>query len=137
MSNGVSSTVLTTAQYSVYQALLVVNLAKRHCNLPATDGSVSSKQRAITSHLQWFDTILKPIHIGLIRSYGTAKQEAPTTLARVLAMALCLSVCVCLSVCLSVTSRYSIETDGWIDLFWHEGFSRPIRTRRRANKPIT
>jgi len=113
MSNGVSSTVLTTAQYSVYQALLVVNLAKRHCNLPATDGSVSSKQRAITSHLQWFDTILKPIHIGLIRSYGTAKQEAPTTLARVLAMALCLSVCVCLS----VTSRYSIETDGWIDLF--------------------
>jgi len=47
---------------------------------------------------------------------------------------LCLSVC--LSVCLSQVGILSKRMDGLI-FFSHEGFSRPVRTRRRTNKPKT
>jgi len=54
-------------------------------------------------------------------------------LARVLAMALCVSVCLCLS----VTSRCSIEMDGWIELVfgrWASCDKRDKLDRRRITK---
>jgi len=54
-------------------------------------------------------------------------------LARVLAMALCVSVCLCLS----VTSRCSIEMDGWIELVfgrWASCDKRDKLDRRRITE---